>query len=321
MDDAAPTRLPPGGQNAIAVALGLLGDEWTLLILRYALQGVRRYQDWHDRLPISNAVLTARLTRLTDMGLLVRDAYQQRPVRYAYQLTPRGREIWPVLVSIWGWEYRWVDAHSERLPWMRHRGCGRHMEPVMVCGGCEQPVRPREVSSVLGPSGAAGRSIPSGATRRRSAAGAESGAGLFPETMSLIGNRWSVGLLGAAFLGAHRFGEFQQRLGAPPAMIADRLRTFCALGVLEALPGEPGRGSYRLTAKGRAFFPVVMTLIDWGQHWFLAPEGPALLSTHLGCGADFAPRLVCDGCRQVLCDSDVQVIGEEPAAPVPVRAR
>ncbi|MDJ0343518.1 helix-turn-helix domain-containing protein [Streptomyces sp. PH10-H1] len=306
MDDTAPTPLPPGGQNAIAVAFGLLGDEWTLLILRYALQGVRRYQDWRGRLPISHAVLTTRLTRLTDMGLLARSAYQQRPVRYEYRLTPRGREIWPVLVSIWGWEYRWVDGHSERLPWMRHGGCGRHMEPVMVCGGCARPVRPREVSSRLGPSGAAG---------------AEGGAGLFPETMSLIGNRWSVALLGAAFLGAHRFGEFQQRLGAPPAMVADRLRTFCALGVLEVSAGEPGRGSYRLTAKGRAFFPVVMTLIDWGQRWFPAPEGPALVSTHLDCGADFVPLLVCDGCGQALYDSDVQVIGEEPAAPVPAPVR
>ncbi|MEC4019813.1 enoyl-CoA hydratase-related protein [Streptomyces sp. H27-D2] len=91
MDAAAPTRLPPGGQNAIAEALGLLGDEWTLLILRYALQGTRRYQDWRERLPISHAVLSARLTRLTDAGLLARDAYQQRPVRYEYRLTPRGR--------------------------------------------------------------------------------------------------------------------------------------------------------------------------------------------------------------------------------------
>ncbi|MFI5806246.1 winged helix-turn-helix transcriptional regulator [Streptomyces sp. NPDC051561] len=300
------TALPAGGPNAIAAAFGLLGDEWALLILRYALQGVRRYGDWRAALPISDAVLTARLARLADHGLLERVAYQERPVRYEYRLTGRGRTVWPVLVAIWGWEYRWVDTHREELPWMRHAECGRHMEPLLVCGGCGEAVQPRDVRSELGPSGDAGRSIPSSATRRRSTAGGDgdggAAAGLFPETMSLLGNRWSVALLGAAFLGTHRFGEFQQRLGAPPSMIADRLRTFTTLGVLAA-----DSGTYRLTRKGRAFFPVVMTLIDWGQRWYESPEGPALVSEHRDCGREFTARLVCGECGGELSERGVLV--------------
>ncbi|MFJ2742778.1 winged helix-turn-helix transcriptional regulator [Streptomyces sp. NPDC087440] len=299
-----PVPLPAGGPNAVATAFGLLGDEWSLLILRYALQGVRRYADWRARLPISDAVLTSRLTRLAEQGLLERVAYQERPVRYAYRLTERGRTVWPVLVAVWGWEYQWVDTHSEVLPWMRHAGCGRRMEPVLACGGCGDAVEPRDVRSELGPSGEDGRSIPSAATRRRSASGTEGGAGLFPETMALLGNRWSVAMLGAAFLGAHRFSEFQQRLGAPPSMVADRLRTFAALGVLEA-----EGGAYRLTPKGRAFFPVVMTLIDWGQRWYASPEGPALVSLHRGCGREFTPRLLCGECGGELSEREVVVVG------------
>ncbi|MBT2511080.1 helix-turn-helix transcriptional regulator [Streptomyces sp. ISL-98] len=308
MNDAAtqapaPTPLPEGGPNAIAVTFGLLGDEWALLILRYAHQGVRRYQDWRGLLPISDAVLAARLARLTEERLLDRVAYQDRPVRYEYRLTRRGREIWPVLVAVRGWECRWAGDHGEPPAGMRHRTCGRPMEPVMVCDGCGDPVQPRDIGSTLGPSGDDGRSIPSAATRRRSAAVLPEGAaGLLPETVALIGNRWSVALLGAAFLGARRFGEFQQRLGAPPTMVADRLRTFCALGVLRA-----EGAAYRLTPKGRAFFPVVMTLIGWGQRWYEAPEGPALVSVHRGCGREFGPRLACGECGGRLAERDVLV--------------
>lgn len=305
MSDEA-TLLPAGGENAIAVTLGLMGDEWTLSILRYALRGVRRYQDWRAELPISDAVLSARLAELSRHGLLTREAYQERPTRYEYRLTERGRQIWPVLVSIWAWEYRWVADHAEQLPWMRHRLCGEPMEPVLTCAACEKPVRPRDVHSEVGPSGSYGRSIPSGNTRRRSGSGASA---LFPETMTLIGNRWSVAMLGAAFLGAHRFGEFRERLGAPPTMIADRLRTFCALHVLETTPNpaRPDWATYRLTDKGRAFFPVIMTAIAWGQRWYHAPEGPALASAHT-CGAPFEPMLTCDNCTRPLDEKDVLVV-------------
>ncbi|MEU5880468.1 helix-turn-helix domain-containing protein [Spirillospora sp. NPDC047279] len=304
-----PTRLRAGGENAVGVTMGLIGDEWTLLILRYAHQGVRRYADWRERLAISDSVLSARLSLLTRTGLLARDAYQARPTRYEYRLTARGREVWPILVAIWAWEYRWVAGHAGRLPWMRHRACGRHMEPLMACAACGEAVRPRDVRSEVGPSGGEGRSVPAAATRRRPVPGTPAGAGLFPETMALIGNRWSVMLLGAAFLGARRFGDFQQMLGAPPTMVADRLRTFVELGVLSAGPSADRADwiSYRLTDKGRAFFPVVMTAIGWGQRWFDAPDGPALVSVHRGCGAAFEPCLVCDHCGGTLRENDVVV--------------
>ncbi|MFJ2774542.1 winged helix-turn-helix transcriptional regulator [Streptomyces sp. NPDC087300] len=318
MDEVTPTRLPAGGANAIGVTMGLIGDEWTLLILRYAHQGARRYADWREHLAISDSVLSARLTRLTTAGILERDAYQTRPTRYAYRLTRRGRELWPILVAIWAWEYRWVSEHVEHLPWMRHRACGHPMEPLLACAACGETVRPRDVRSELGPSGGEGRSVPTAATRRRSASTGGAGAGLFPETMALIGNRWSVALLGAAFLGAHRFGDFQQRLGAPPTMVADRLRTFVGLGVLGSEPSAERADwiSYRLTDKGRAFFPVIMTAIDWGQRWFHAPEGPALHSVHRGCGAVFEPCLICDDCGETLGENSVVVVTREVAEDV-----
>jgi DNA-binding HxlR family transcriptional regulator len=287
------------------VTLGLIGDEWTLLILRHAATGVRRYNDWLDLLAISHAVLTNRLARLTEAGLLVKVAYQDRPARHEYRMTERGRSIWPILVSIWAWELTWVEGHPEPLPRMRHRRCGREFLPRVHCGVCLQPVAPHEIVGRFGPSGSWERSVPAATTRRRSTGS----AGLFPQTVALLGNRWSAALLGAAFLGARRFTEFEQRLGAPPSVVAERLRTFCDLGVLAP---DPDR-NYRLTAKGRAFFPVVMCAVDWGQRWFAAPEGPALVYHHTGCPDEVASgrnsvRLACDRCGEVLRGADIEVV-------------
>ena len=92
------------------------------------------------------------------------------------------------------------------------------------------------------------------ATRRRSEA--DHAAGLYPQTMSVMGNRWGFALLVAAFVGVSRFTDFQTQLGAPPGSIADRLSIFTANGVFEVSDNR-----YRLTEKGRALFPVLVTAL------------------------------------------------------------
>ena len=307
-----PTRLPAGDTNAVGLTLGLIGDEWNLLILRYALQGARRYGEWRDALPISHAVLTHRLATLTGMGIFERARYQASAKRFEYRLTKRGRDLWPVLLTIWAWEAAWVPEHVELLPRMVHSRCGRDFLPVFGCAACGEAVQPREITGGFGPSGTWARSVPAATTRRRSGGpgGSAEGAGMFPQTMALVGNRWSAALLGAAFQGARRFRDFEQRLGAPPTIVSDRLRVFCELGVFEQSPGAERADwlRYHLTEKGRAFFPVVMTAIDWGQRWFRAPEGPALVYSHPNCRQDFQVLLTCEGCAAPLRGNEVLAV-------------
>ncbi|MEZ0073259.1 winged helix-turn-helix transcriptional regulator [Planotetraspora sp. GP83] len=308
-----PTQLPPGHVNAVGLTLGLIGDEWSLLILRYAIRGARRYGEWRAALPISHAVLTRRLAQLTEMGVFERVEYQSRAKRFEYRLTKRGRDLWPVLLAIWAWEAAWVPEHVESLPVMVHRRCGQEFLPILTCAACAEPVRPRDIAGGFGPSGTWERSAPAATTRRRSGSTFDSGAGMFPQTMALIGNRWSAAILGGAFQGLHRFRDFEQRLGAPPTIVAERLRAFCELGVFAQTPSpeRPDWPSYHLTEKGRAFFPVIMTLIDWGQRWFRAAEGPALVYIHQACGRAFQAQLVCDACKAPLRGNEVAV--EPPA--------
>jgi DNA-binding HxlR family transcriptional regulator len=303
-DAATPTTLSPGGTNAVGRIMGLLGDEWTLLIVQQALLGATRYGEFMERLPISNSVLTNRLRALTQDGLLVRTEYRTRPVRAEYLISQRGRALWPVLLSIWEWERRWVPEHVDRLPGMHHTLCDSDFAPMLTCRSCTEVVTEKQVAARWGPSGSWPRSVPETVTRRRASAdGTRHQAGLFPETMSVFGNRWAAALLVCAFLGTSRFTDFQTQLGAPPTLLAGRLQTFYANGVLSA----SRQAGYQLTEKGRAFFPVIVTALQCGQQWFHAPEGPAVLITHLDCGEQFTGQLTCDQCAQPLQGAQVSV--------------
>ena len=311
-----PARLDRGGANAIGRMLGLLGDEWTLLIVQQALLGADRYNEFMSRLPISNSVLTKRLRMLVDEHLLTPE----------YRTTARCRSLWPVLLSIWEWERVWVPEHRRRLPAMRHTRCGDLFSPALRCTACGATVNDDAtvndgVDLALGPSGQWHRSAPTASTRRRSGgavglAGRPGGhAGLFPQTMAVLGNRWAVALLLAAFLGNTRFSEFQTQLGAPPSLLTERLQTFCDIGVLRAAPAREGsdRAIYLLTPKGRALSAVLVTALQWAQRWFLAPEGPAIVTTHRGCGAELVAELSCDRCDEPLSGAQVEVTAVEAA--------
>jgi DNA-binding HxlR family transcriptional regulator len=303
-------------ENSNAIALGLIGDEWNLTIISLAIMsGVRRYKDFRDRLGIANSVLTARLRRLTEAGVFTMSQYSQAPRRCEYVLTECGRNLWKVLLTIWSWEAVWVTEHVEPLPPMYHTECGEEFSPVMHCQACGQPAGIHDVRGTFGPSGGFARSVPRAATRRRSAGGSP-GPGLVPQTIELIGNRWSASALAAAFLGARRFTDMLVMMGAPPTIVSDRLRTFCQMGVLETVVTKAGSGrvEYRLTDKGRAFFPHVMVMLDWGDRWFRAPEGPATLLTHTTCGGEFHPVLHCSVCGRELHGSQIQVGGDPPKA-------
>ncbi|MDT5109889.1 MAG: hypothetical protein QOE20_1779 [Mycobacterium sp.] len=296
-----PTELPAGGTNAVGRMLGVLGDEWTLLILQQASLGATRYGQFVARLPISHAVLTQRLTAMTADGLLARRTYQAKPPRSDYVLTPRGRAVWPVLVSIWQWERHWVPDHVERLPAMHHTACGADFAPVLCCGACGAPVTEKDVVAQWGPSGSWARSMPVQSTRRRSSVERVTGrSALFPQTMSILGNRWGFALLVAAFVGTTRFGDFADQLGAPPGSLTDRLQIFTTSAVLTATDGR-----YLLTEKGRAVFPILISALQWAQRCFHAPEGVAVELTHTGCGAGFEATLTCDQCAGPLRGAEV----------------
>ena len=288
----APVRAEP---NALGRALGLLGDEWTLLIVRSAFEGARRYGDWKAALPISDAVLSARLRSLVDAEVL--RAVPTSTTRHEYALTRRGVDLWRLLLAIWDWERRHAAGQADRLPVMVHAACCAEFRPVLGCVACGAPSESDQVDAVFGPSGGFERCVPVGSNRRRTGRPRGDGPDLFPETMAVIGSRWSAAVVGSLFLGATRFSDVERALSAPPAVVADRLRAFVAAGVL--VPDESTR-DYRLTVKGRDLFGVVVALLTWAERWTPSPDGPAVVATHRVCRAAFLPRWTCSACGEDL---------------------
>lgn len=298
----------PAEPNALSRAMGLLGDEWTLMLLRHALLGATRYSDFCARIPISNAVLTARLEVLVREELFERRVYQDKPVRAEYVLTAKGRSVWPILVMIWSWERRWVPEHPYPTPPMEHRLCGRTFTPQYCCAHCGKQVDATGMDSAWGPSGGWRRSVPEVRTRRRSTSRGRRGERTFyPDTMAVFGNRWSSAVVGAAFLGVHRFKDFEEALGTPPSLLADRLAALTEQGIFQQVQLErrPDWAEYRFTAKGLDFFPVIAALIEWSERWYAADEGPVIAWTHRDCGAPFKGVLTCDQCGEPLAGADV----------------
>jgi DNA-binding HxlR family transcriptional regulator len=124
---------------SVARALEVVGERWTILILRDAFLGVRRFDDFQRSLGIARNVLQARLRRLVDEGLLERRRYQERPVRHEYCLTARGQDLWPVLLALmeWGDRHRTEGASAPRAV---HRGCGGVLAQRCTCTACGSEV-------------------------------------------------------------------------------------------------------------------------------------------------------------------------------------
>ncbi|MFC5677120.1 winged helix-turn-helix transcriptional regulator [Aeromicrobium endophyticum] len=307
--DDGVTALEAGGPNSIAVANGVLADEWSLWIVRQALRGATHYTDWLNLGPIPGSALTTRLSALVTAGVLSKHQYSDRPVRHEYLLTDRGRQVWPILISMWSWEKGWVDDPEVDLPRMLHTTCGGFFDPVLTCGSCRETIRWRDVKGEMGPSGDWSRNLQITARRQRSR-NDKRPSEVVNETMELIGNRWSIAILGASFLGVTRFSEFQKRLSASPTIIADRLKAFADLGVLEQVPTRERADwmEYHLTAKGLAFLPVVLLMIQWGHRWFRAPDGPALVMEHMTCSSPLHVLLTCSECHEPLRGHAIETV-------------
>jgi DNA-binding HxlR family transcriptional regulator len=129
----------------VARTVSVIGDRWTLLLLRDCFLGVRRFEAFQRRLHISRTIIANRLGALVDEGLLRREAYQDRPVRYEYRLTPKGMSLYPVIVSLaqWGNTHSGMPAQA-RLRF-RHKRCGHSCKPALVCDVCAEPLDAREV--------------------------------------------------------------------------------------------------------------------------------------------------------------------------------
>ena len=136
---------------SVARALSVVGERWTLLILRDAFLGTRRFEQFQQHLGITRHRLSERLNKLVEHGVLVKVAYQDRPVRYDYRLTRKGLALYPVLMSLGHWGDEWMDGGEGAPLEYVHQGCGKRTHAVITCSECGELLRPEEVETRLVP--------------------------------------------------------------------------------------------------------------------------------------------------------------------------
>jgi DNA-binding HxlR family transcriptional regulator len=132
---------------SVAATLSVIGDPWTLLILREAFFGVRRFDEWQARLGVARNVLAARLKSLVEHGVLETRLYNAHPPRKDYVLTAKGRDLRPVLLTMKAWGDRHVYGEGrEPLDWVH--ACGAKLRPALVCKACGEGVTGRDLKAV-----------------------------------------------------------------------------------------------------------------------------------------------------------------------------
>ena len=136
---------------SIARSLEIIGEWWTLLILRDAFFGITRFEEWHERLGIARNILTNRLDTLVEHGVMERVPYDEARGRFDYVLTDKGRALWPVLVTLRQWGDEWVVGHGREPVSLVHTSCGSVSHGELVCDQCGEPLEADHIRSARGP--------------------------------------------------------------------------------------------------------------------------------------------------------------------------
>lgn len=131
-------QAPTDAADSISAALDVIGDRWSLLVLRGAFRGLTRFSELRDDLGIASNLLTTRLKALVDNGVLEKVEYCERPKRYEYVLTPAGRDLSGVLVSLMQWGDQHLNTGQPVV--LVHAECSEPIENVTMCSHCETEV-------------------------------------------------------------------------------------------------------------------------------------------------------------------------------------
>jgi DNA-binding HxlR family transcriptional regulator len=141
-----PVRPP---RDAVELAMDVLTDRWTFLILREGFFGVRRYGQMQRDLGIARNVLADRLKQLVSDGMFERVRYRTDPDWYEYRLTDRALDLYPVIVGLMRWADRHLAADDDEPAALEpiHRSCGAPADPYLACSHCHEPLTGRDIET------------------------------------------------------------------------------------------------------------------------------------------------------------------------------
>lgn len=278
-------------------ALEAVGDTASLLILESAWLGIRRFDAICSHTGLQRALASDRLKRLVETGIFARRAYSVHPPRFEYVLTDKGLALFDTALMMLRWEMRWGSRERKISVRLHHTTCDQDFQPVQACGDCLAPYRTSQVRWAAGPGLGWMRPLASRRRQRRDQS-RDSETILFDTVAQIAGDRWSGLILRSLFMGLSRFEEIRQDSLMASNILADRLDWLNRMGVIERhrTRGGARRDRFRLTRAGLDYLPVLLTLMQWGDTWYAAPEGAPLLLWHADTGHALRPIAACSAC-------------------------
>jgi len=297
--------------QAIADGLDVIGDRWTILILRSAFYGVNRFDAFQAATGASRSTLTRRLNALIEHEIFYKHPYSSTANRFEYKFTEKGLGLFGPSLLAAKWESDWKTADyvdiSGRL---FHHHCNAHMQPKVVCRACKQDLRFEEVTwpQLSQHLESQMDEIRSYNTQHRKRAASMTEAEFGNSNLaSLIGDRWTLLVLIASFFGMQRYDAFLTRLNIPPSVLSERLKQLVSNKIFDKVEYQknPPRHNYTLTSKGNALFPFVMTLRQWVAS-NLNSENLSSPLTHSSCGLPLVIDIVCGHCDHKPWPADVE---------------
>lgn len=305
-----PVRATPFERNcSVGRTIDVIGDGWSFMIIRECFFGARRFEEFRDVLGLPRTTLTERLRKLTRLGVLRQVVYCERPLRHEYRLTVAGLDLYPVMLAMMSFGDKWLSGGKPRPLHLLHTRCGKACKAIVACSECKTEIHGRRVMYRDGP-GAGTSPVPADRISRRSAdptALERRRPSSVARTLQIIGDRWSFMVLRAGFFRIRRFDEMQNTLGIAPNILTDRLGRLVADAIFARVLYQtaPERYEYRFTDKGRDLFGSMLAMIRWGDKW-LSNGKPPLKLTHIDCGKDFDPTVICDQCKQPLIAAEMR---------------
>jgi len=149
----------PGQVCSIAKSLEVIGERWSLLIVRDILNGNRRFGEIQQSLGVARNVLSARLQRLAEEDIVERRQYQESPPRYEYFLTEKGLDLWPALIALLNWGDRYSESPDGPPKIIVHKVCGGRVSDRGICEDCGEVLHARDAIQIPGPGRAAALAV------------------------------------------------------------------------------------------------------------------------------------------------------------------
>ena len=294
-------------------ALEVVGDTSVLLILEAAWIGARRFDEFRIRTGLLQTPLSDRLKRLVAADVLEKVLYSSAPPRFEYRMTQKRYDLyWPSLMML-PRERRWSPPEGKLQLKLKHRTCGHVFEPVPTCLSCGDEISARDVDWTEGPG--VGWMAARYSRRRQQRHATEGASSLMEDVAQITGDRWASLVLRSIFTGLRRFDEIHRDTAMATNILSERLSWLTARGVIRAHEIGGKRSEYRLTEKGIDYYPVLLMLLQWGDKYYVSPEGPPLLLRHKADGHDLQPAVTCSCCSQPVMPHDVTFEVTEADAP------